>query len=200
MPLTLDDFNNLDVNNIGNWPITVKAVAILLICALALGAGYWFVTKAQLEQFDSLQREELGLRDEFRKKQLQANSLEELKEQLKKIEESFKELLKRLPSKTEVPDLLVDISQTGLANGLTFELFQPQGEREGEGGFYKELPIKLRMRGDFHSFGKFVSDISSLQRIVTQHDITITASPSTEGGLVMDATAKTYRYKEDEAE
>jgi len=199
MPLTLDDFNNLDVNNIGNWPITVKAVAILLICVLALGAGYWFVTKAQLEQLDILQREEMSFREEFHKKQLQANSLEELKEQLKKIEESFKELLKRLPSKTEVPDLLVDISQTGLANGLNFELFQPQGEREGEGGFYQELPIKLRMRGDFHSFGKFVSDISSLQRIVTQHDITITASPDAEGGLVMDATAKTYRYKEDEA-
>jgi type IV pilus assembly protein PilO len=197
----LEDFQNIDPNNVGNWPIPVKAVVILLVCILAAGAGFYFITQEQLIDLEKQQQEEKIKLDEFKTKQSEANSLEKLKEQLKQIEDSFKELLKKLPTETEVPALLVDISQTGLANGLNFELFQPIGERDGQGGFYKELPIKLRVRGTYHALGKFVSDIALLQRIVTQHNITIAPVPNNKtGDLTLDTTAKTYRYKNDEEE
>lgn len=197
----LEDFQNIDPNNVGNWPIPVKIVVILLVCVLAAGAGFYFITQEQLVELDKKEQEEIKLRDEFRTKQGEANSLEKLREQLKQIEDSFKELLKKLPTETEVPGLLVDISQTGLANGLNFELFQPMGERDGQGGFYKELPIKLRVRGTYHALGKFVSDIALLQRIVTQHNITIAPVPNSKtGDLTLDTTAKTYRYKDAEEE
>jgi len=197
----LEDFQNIDPNNVGNWPVPVKAVVILLVCILAAGAGFYFITQEQLIDLEKQQQEEKIKLDEFKTKQSEANSLEKLKEQLKQIEDSFKELLKKLPTETEVPALLVDISQTGLANGLNFELFQPIGERDGQGGFYKELPIKLRVRGTYHALGKFVSDIALLQRIVTQHNITIAPVPNNKtGDLTLDTTAKTYRYKNDEEE
>jgi type IV pilus assembly protein PilO len=197
----LEDFQNIDPNNVGNWPIPVKIVVILLVCILAAGAGFYFITQEQLADLDKKEQEEAKLKEEFRTKQGEANSLEKLREQLKQIEDSFKELLKKLPTETEVPGLLVDISQTGLANGLNFELFQPMGERDGQGGFYKELPIKLRVRGTYHALGKFVSDIALLQRIVTQHNITIAPVPNNKSGdLTLDTTAKTYRYKDAEEE
>lgn len=197
----LEDFQNIDPNNVGNWPIPVKIVVILLICIVAAGAGFWFITQEQLAMLEKQKAEESKLKEDFKTKQLEANSLDKLKEQLKQIEDSFKELLKKLPTETEVPGLLVDISQTGLANGLNFELFQPLGERDGQGGFYKELPIKLRVRGTYHALGKFVSDIALLQRIVTQHNITIAPVPNDKtGDLTLDTTAKTYRYKDAEEE
>jgi type IV pilus assembly protein PilO len=197
----LEDFQNIDPNNVGNWPIPVKIVVIILVCVLAAGAGFYFITQEQLATLEKHEQEEIKLKDEFRTKQSEANSLEKLREQLKQIEDSFKELLKKLPTETEVPGLLVDISQTGLANGLNFELFQPMGERDGQGGFYKELPIKLRVRGSYHALGKFVSDIALLQRIVTQHNITIApVVGSKSGDLTLDTTAKTYRYKDAEEE
>lgn len=196
----LEDFQNIDPNNVGNWPIPVKIVVILLVCVLAAGAGFYFITQDQLAALEKQEQEETKLKEEFKTKQTEANSLDKLKEQLKQIEDSFKELLKKLPTETEVPGLLVDISQTGLANGLNFELFQPLGERDGQGGFYKELPIKLRVRGTYHALGKFVSDIALLQRIVTQHNITIAPVPNSKTDLTLDTTAKTYRYKNDEEE
>lgn len=189
----LEDFQNIDPNNVGDWPVPVKIVVILLVCILAAGAGGWFITQEQLIDLQKAKDNVKKLTEEFDSKQREANSLEKLKEQLKQIEDSFKELLKKLPKETEVPNLLVDISQTGLANGLNFELFQPLGERDGQGGFYKELPIKLRVRGTYHALGKFVSDIALLQRIVTQHNITIEPVPNGKGGeLILDTTAKTY--------
>jgi len=197
----LEDFQNIDPNDVGNWPVPVKMVVILLVCVLAAGAGFYFITQEQLANLDKLKQDESKLKEEFRAKQIEANSLDKLKEQLKQIEDSFKELLKKLPTETEVPALLVDISQTGLANGLNFDLFQPLGERDGQGGFYKELPIKLRVRGTYHALGKFVSDIAILQRIVTQHNITIAPVPNSKSGeLTLDTTAKTYRYKDAEEE
>lgn len=197
----LEDFQNIDPNNVGDWPVPVKIVVILLVCILAAGAGGWFITQEQLIDLQKAEDNVKKLTEEFDKNQREANSLEKLKEQLKQIEDSFKELLKKLPKETEVPNLLVDISQTGLANGLNFELFQPLGERDGQGGFYKELPIKLRVRGTYHALGKFVSDIALLQRIVTQHNITIEPVPNGKGGeLILDTTAKTYRYKNEDEE
>lgn len=197
----LEDFQNIDPNDIGNWPVPVKIIVIILVCALAAGAGFYFITQEQLATLEKQEQEEIKLKEEFRTKQSEANSLEKLREQLKQIEDSFKELLKKLPTETEVPGLLVDISQTGLANGLNFELFQPMGERDGQGGFYKELPIKLRVRGSYHALGKFVSDIALLQRIVTQHNISIAPVPGSKTNeLTLDTTAKTYRYKDSEEE
>ncbi|MCP4701457.1 MAG: type 4a pilus biogenesis protein PilO [Gammaproteobacteria bacterium] len=194
------DFNikEIDFNAYGNWPIPVKAIAIALVCAIALGVGYWYDTKVQLEALQKEEETEKTLRQQFTSRQRQANSLEKLKEQLAEIENSFGELLKRLPNKTEVDDLLVDISRTGLASGLTFDVFKPQGERTASGGFYKELPISLKLSGDYHAFGKFVSDVASLPRIVTQHNISITRLRKEEGSLIFNTTAKTYRYVEQE--
>jgi type IV pilus assembly protein PilO len=197
----LEDFQNIDPNNVGDWPSPVKMVVILLVCVLAAGAGFYFITQEQLVNLDKEVEQVKAKLDEFKTKQSEANSLEKLKEQLKQIEDSFKELLKKLPTETEVPGLLVDISQTGLANGLNFDLFQPMGERDGQGGFYKELPIKLRVRGSYHALGKFVSDIALLQRIVTQHNITIAPVPNNKtGDLILDTTAKTYRYQSESEE
>lgn len=195
------DLNNIDFNNIGNWPLPVKIISIALLCAVLLGVGYYYDTQNQLTELSKVKNEEQSLFEQFRKKQRQANQLDKLKEQLQEIESSFGELLKRLPSKTEVPGLLVDISQTGTANNVKFELFKPQREYKGKDGFYLELPIKVTVTGDYHSFGKFVSDIAALQRIVTMHDITIKpkTTADNETKLIMTTTAKTYRY-EDETE
>lgn len=188
------DLSKINFNNIGSWPVPVKAVAIVIVCAAIGFAGYWYDTKKQLQQLDGLERQEFTLRKDFEKKQTKANVLPKLKEQLEEIKKSFGELLRRLPSKTEVPALLVDISQTGLANGLTFTRFEPGREIRRE--FIRELPIKLTLVGTYHDLGKFVSGIAALPRIVTQHDITL----NPKGGTVtMTQTAKTYRY-EDEGE
>jgi type IV pilus assembly protein PilO len=196
--MNLDDINNIDPNNYGNWPIPIKVVVIIIICILSLFAGYWLVSKDQLTQLETLQQQEQTLKKDFESKQRLANSLPALKKQLTQIEESFSELLKQLPKKKEIPALVVDISQTGLANGLSFELFEPKGERAGgEEGFYNELPIKLSLTGDYHSLGRFVSGLARLPRIVTQHDITITPI-SNSNKLTMKMTAKTYRYKDEE--
>ena len=195
--MNLDDINNIDPNNYGNWPISVKIVVIIIICILSLFAGYWLVSKDQLIELEQLQQKEITLKKDFEDKQRRANSLPALIKQLKQIEESFGELLKQLPKKKEIPALLVDISQTGLANGLSFELFKPQGERAGDGGFYNELPIKLSLTGDYHSLGRFISGLARLPRIVTQHDITITPMKGS-NKLTMQMTAKTYRYKDEQ--
>ena len=196
--MTLDDFNNLDPENYGNWPIMVKLVVIILLCVLLAGAGFYLITKDQLAQLDNVERQELSLKKEFEKKQLQANSLEKLKEQLQDIKDSFGELLKRLPGEAETPGLVIDISETGLASGLQFEVFKPEVHRQNE--FYVEVPIKLVMTGNYHAFGKFVSDIAELKRIVTQHNIHIVPmrGKNSVGLLKMTSTAKTYFYIEDD--
>lgn len=192
--MKLSDVNDLDFHDMGNWPGAAKAGAIAIVCALLLGAGYYFDTRDQLEQLNRHERKENELKDTFKKKANKAANLEAYKQQMVEMEQSFGAMLKQLPSKTEVAELLVDISQTGLASGLEFELFKPQGETPRE--FYAELPIQLRVVGDYHEFGSFVSGVAALPRIVTLHDFSIT--PNKDGKLVMEATAKTYRYLDDE--
>jgi type IV pilus assembly protein PilO len=194
--MTLDDFNNIDPENYGNWPVVVKAVVIMFLCVLLAGAGGYLITKDQLAQLDNVERQESSLRDEFEKKQRQANSLDKLKEQLQDIKDSFGELLKRLPGEAEIPGLVIDISETGLASGLQFEVFKPEPHSQNE--FYVEVPIQLVMTGTYHAFGKFVSDIAELKRIVTQHNINIRPIGDKAGQLQMTATAKTYYYIEDD--
>ena len=196
--MTLDDLNNLDPQNIGAWPLPVRIVLIAAICAL-IGYGAWAKdVKLQLESLDKVEKEEISLKQTFETKQKKAANLKALKEQLAEMKQSFGDMIRQLPDKTEVAGLIVDISQTGLAAGLEFELFKPGAEKPAE--FYSELPISIRVVGEYHQFGEFVSGIATLPRIVTTHDISISSSGGTSGSLVMNATAKTYRALEEEEE
>ena len=195
--MNIQDLNELDLNNIGSWPLPIKAVLILILC-VGIGFGYYKMhTEDQLAKLEKEQKAEVKLRKTFETKQAKAVNLDRYKAQLEEMKESFGTMLRQLPNKTEVADLLVDVSQTGLATGLEFELFDPAGERRKE--FYAELPIKIRVKGSYHQFGAFISGLASLPRIVTIHDISIKPKGKGSGGaLVMEATAKTYRYLDEE--
>ena len=186
--------NELDLSNVARWPLVARAVLILVLMGGVIFLGYWFHTKDQLQVLADAERKEQDLRIIFEKKASQAVNLEAYEKQLAEMRESFGAMLRQLPNQTEVADLLVDVSQTGLASGLEFELFQPQAENPRE--FYAELPIKVRVIGDYHEFGNFVSGVAALPRIVTLHDISIVPGPG--GLLAMDLTAKTYRYLEED--
>lgn len=188
------DLNNLDLSNIGAWPTALKIALIIIVSAAVAAAGFFLDVKKQIEKLERTERTEMTLKQEFESKQAKAVNLEAYKQQLKEIEESFGAMLRQLPSKTEVEGLLVDISQTGLASGIEFNLFKPQGERFIE--FYAELPIQMKMTGNYHEFGNFVSGVAALPRIVTLHDISITKDKKSQK-LTMDVTAKTYRYLDD---
>ena len=196
--MTLSELNNLSFDNIGSWPLPVKIVFIILICAAILGVAYWKDISPLQESLVKVQEEEENLRLTFEAKQKKAANLEALKQQLEDIKETFGDLLKRLPNKTEVAALLVDISQQGLGAGLEFDLFKPGEEKPAD--FYVELPINIRVKGDYHEFGEFISGVSDLPRIVTNHDIKIRPVGGAESGLVLETTAKTYRYMDEEEE
>ncbi len=190
------DINQLnDVNNLGSLPSAVKAILIALVFVIVIGAGYYFDTKGLLENLDREERKETQLRQKFETEQRKVANLEELKQQLEEMRRSFGAMLRQLPSKTEIPNLIVDISQTGLSAGLEIELFRP--EAEVRKGFYAEKPIELRVIGNYHQMGNFVSGVAALPRIVTLHDITM--APMDDGRLKMEATAKTYRYLDDQS-
>ena len=194
--MNLQDLNKLEFNDIGEWPTGVKLVLVLLL-AILVGAGwYYYDTQEQYAALERVRREEKDLRASFEEKQAKAANYEKYKQQLAEMQQTFGAMLRQLPNKKEVADLLVDVSQTGLAAGLEFQLFQPQAEVPKD--FYAELPIKLRVVGDYHEFGEFVSGLAALPRIVTIHDIDIKPiAGQRAGGLVMEATAATYRYLEE---
>jgi len=192
--MNLDEFNNLDPQNFGNWPIAVKAVIIALLCAAALGAGYYFDTQKQLQELTKKEREEKTLFDDFKDKQWKAATLPKLEQQLTEIEANLKDLQRKLPSKAEVAGLIQDISQQAIASGLKSELFKP--DREQRGSVYVEIPIQLRFLGDYHSFGKFISGVAAMPRIVTQHNLKI--KETGQDKLMMEMIAKIYRYLEEE--
>lgn len=204
--MNLDELNELDFSNIGVWPWPVKIALILLVCILLSVGFYYFNTQEQLLQLERVEKEEIQLKADFEAQQAKAASLDKYKQQLEEMKQSFGAMLRQLPNKTEVAELLVDVSQTGLAAGLEFELFQPIGEAPKE--FYAELPIKLKVQGGFHEFGEFISGLAALPRIVTIHDVRIypvgkqATSSKQPGGtkLVLEATAKTYRYLEEGGE
>lgn len=185
--------DNLDVKDVGNWPIVIKAGAIAILCLVVLAAGIWFDTRPQLEQLDQARKKEAELKADFAQKQHLAANLVVYQQQMEEMKRSFGTMLRQLPSKTEIAELLVDVSQTGLTNGLTFQLFKPEAEVPAD--FYAVLPIKIKVTGDYHEFGRFVSDVAVLPRIVTLHDINIT--PNKDKSLTMELTAKTYRYLEE---
>jgi len=200
--MNLDELNDLDFSNVGEWPMIVKFILITILCALLAVGWYFFDIEDQQLRLDREVRTEKDLRLDFETKQARAANLDAYRAQLDEMKESFGAMVRQLPNRTEVADLLVDVSQTGLAAGLEFELFQPQGEVPRE--FYAELPIKLRVKGSYHEFGQFVSGLASLPRIVTIHNIVIKPRGS-DGGkgaddgapLELEATAKTYRYLDD---
>ena len=194
----LEELQSLDPRDPGRWPLAVRAGAVGL-CFLVLTAVliYFFVWDAQLPELQRREDVEQQLRQEFRTKHAKAVNLDLYKQQLNDIERSFGALLRQLPGKTEVPNLLVDISQTGLSAGLEEKLFQPQPEQKKD--FYAELPIKIRLTGSYHQFGQFVSGIAALPRIVTLHDIQITSvNKDAYDQLALELTAKTYRYLDED--
>jgi len=198
--MNLADLNNLDLdpNNIGSWPVTARIMVVVLLCVAILFAGYYFDTSDQLLNLDQADAKENTLKQELESKQAKAANLDAYKEQMKEMERSFGALLQQLPGKTEVADLLVDISRVGIISGLEFEYFKPEAEAPKE--FYAELPIKIRVRGTYHQFGNFVSGTAALSRIVTLHDIAISNSKKGgDGRMTMEATAKTYRYLDEDS-
>lgn len=196
------DIKRLDINNIGNWPPLFKGIAIGLICLSVIGAGVYLDTTDQIKVLQQAEGKEAELKKAFEEKQSKAVSLTAYQKQMEDMQKVFGEMLRQLPSRTEVAALLVDISQVGVASGLEFELFKPEPEIPVE--FYSELPIKVRVNGNFHQFGSFVSGVAALPRIVTLHDFVISqvkgdaGKGKRKGALIMEATAKTYRYLDEE--
>jgi type IV pilus assembly protein PilO len=195
----IDELRNLDFNDIGRWPMAVQAFFVALFFIVASVAGFWFfVWQEKAPILARAETEERELRSSFEEKQRKAAHFTAYKTQLAEIEQSFGTMLRQLPGKTEIPNLLVDISQTGLAAGLQEELFQPLDEDRRD--FYAEKPIKIRLSGSYHEFGRFVSEIAALPRIVTLHDLEITPKGKDPAfdELVLNVTAKTYRYLDEE--
>ena len=194
----LEELRSLDPRDPGRWPFAIRAGAVgVAFVAATIGLIYFFVWSEQRPELQQHQAEEQSLRSEFKEKHAKAVNLEVYKQQLKDIERSFGALLRQLPGKTEVPSLLVDISQTGLGAGLQEKLFQPEAEVKRD--FYAEKPIKIRLTGSYHQFGEFVSGIAALPRIVTLDDINIKPdSKDAYDQLSMELTAKTYRYLDED--
>lgn len=203
------NFSDLDINNIGGWPREAQLVFCGLVALLLVVLAWFLVVSGKRDELKGLEAQEADLRTEFETKQGRAANLEPLKQQLAQMEQQLQQMLRQLPSKTEMPDLIVDISQTALATGIQNDLFQPGPEAKQE--FYAEKPIMLRMVGTYHQFGAFVSGVASLPRVVimTMHDISLQPKKSKDNpnarigansALELAGTVKTYRYlDEDEA-
>lgn len=193
------DLRNLDTSNPGGWPTSVKVFFCGMLVALILFLGWYAVISSQQDMLAAEKAKEQTLRTDFEGKQARAVNLEPLKQQLADMEIMLQQMLRQLPGRTEMADLIVDISQTALASGIQNELFQPQAEIKKE--FYAEKPIALRMAGTYHQFGAFVSGVASLPRVVimTMHDISLKPRDNKQGGvLVLEGTIKTYRYLEED--
>jgi type IV pilus assembly protein PilO len=192
--MNLDDIRRLNLRDAGNWPLLPKVLILGLLFLLIVAAGAFLDWKDQLETLDKKQDEETKLRQSYAEKKAKAVNLELYVQQLREIEQSFGALLKQLPNKSEMDALLTDINQAGLGRGLQFELFRPASQ-ERIADFYAELPISVRVTGSYHDMGAFASDVAQLPRIVTLNDIGIV---NDKGTLTMEATAKTFRYLDED--
>ena len=201
------NLKELDINNIGGWPRQAQMGFCVIVAVIIILLGWWLFVRGKQAELKKLEGQETELRTEFENKQGRASNLEPLKQQLAQMEQQLQQMLRQLPSKTEMPDLIVDISQTALATGIQNELFQPAGETKKE--FYAEKPIALRMVGTYHQFGAFVSGVASLPRVVimTMHDISLQpkdakTNPNARIGpnsaLELAGTVKTYRYLDED--
>ncbi|MFT6624506.1 MAG: type IV pilus assembly protein PilO [Cycloclasticus sp.] len=192
--MNLQDIN-WDFNEAGNWPLLIKLLAIILVSLILMGVWVYSDTLDQLDALNKVEKEELVLKKTFENKQGKAVNLAAYKQQLSDMQKQFGAMLQQLPNKTQIADLLVDVSQAGLASGLEFSLFQPLGESRKD--FYAEKPIRLTVQGTYHEIGEFVSNLAALPRIVTLHNVSLTPN-SAKGSLTMNATAKTYRYLDED--
>jgi len=196
----VEELQSLDVNDVGRWPLAFRAAVIVIVFVVVSIIGIWLtIVQDRHPRWERAKVEEQDLKTTFENKQRKAANYDAYKAQLSQIEQSFGTMLRQLPGETEIPSLIVDISQTGLAAGLQEKLFQPQPEQPRD--FYAEKPIKIRLTGGYHEIANFVSGVAALPRIVTLHDINIT--PEARDGfdsLSLEVTAKTYRYLDEEAE
>ncbi len=192
--MTLDDIRRLNIREAGNWPLLPKIMILGVLFFLILLAGAFFDWRDQIEALDKAQDEETKLKEAYASKKAKAVNLDLYVQQLKEIEQSFGALLKQLPNKSEMDALLTDINQAGLGRGLQFELFRP-ATQERMADFYAELPISVRITGNYHDMGAFASDVAQLPRIVTLNDVGIV---NDKGTLTMEATAKTFRYLDED--
>jgi type IV pilus assembly protein PilO len=197
MAMTLNDLKRLDPKKMGSWPILPKLGVLLVVLVLIVLGSYWFDWKNQIEAIDREKVKEEGLRKTFLTKKSEAINLPAYQKQLEDIEKQFGALLKQLPGRAEMDALLTDINQAGLGRGLQFELFKP-AQQETRRDFYAELPITIKVTGSYHDIGAFASDIGKLSRIVTLENIGLAPAAGKGGGLSLDATAKTFRYLDDE--
>ena len=201
----LNELRDLDFNDIGSAPASVRYFLLGLLLVIILAIGYFLLVKAKIEQLDMVRQLEVSLRAEFEQKQAKSANLEAYEEQLAEMRELLETMFRQLPSKTEMDKLLVDVSQTALGAGIDVQLFQPRQEAYHD--FYAERPISVRMLGDYHQFGDFVSGVASLPRVVilTMHDISLRRATDSDIGassndprLILEGTVKTYRYIDEE--
>lgn len=192
--MDLSELRDLDYNNLGSASTGVKALLLGFVAALILLGGYWYMVKEKRETLVERERTENELKQEFREKYQKAANLEALEDQLSEMEEMLEVMLRQLPSRTEMPELLVDISQTALGTGIDNELFEPRSEIKRD--FYAEQPINVRMVGTYHEFGNFVSSVASLSRVVilTMRDISLQPVEGSSGRLRLEGVVTTYRY------
>ena len=193
--MNIDALKRLDLKEAGAWPMSWKLAALAILLVVIVFLGYWFDWKSQFDELESARQKQEQLKTAFLDKKRQAVNLETYSKQLADIEQAFGALLKQLPNKSEMDALLTDINQAGLGRGLEFELFKP-APQETTSEFYAELPITIKVTGNYHDMGAFASDIAQLSRIVTLNDINVSAAKN--GGLTMDAVAKTFRYLDEE--
>ena len=207
--MKFSDLSNLDFNNAGNWPPLAKAITVITIMAAMAGLGYWYSIRPSLDTLESARERERPLRQEFIGKQEVMANLEAYRVQLNTMQETFNTMLRQLPTRTEMPDLLEDISNTGKKNGLGFELFKPENEQLRE--FYAAKPISIKARASYHQLGEFISNIAVLPRIVTLQSISLTEPPESAGrktqagkaeekskSLLIEANLQTYRYLDED--
>jgi len=196
MKIDITQYQNLDPENMGSWPLPARIGVIVAACIAVLVAGYYLDISDVESRLQKVTSQETVLKTKFERGQKRAVNLAAYQQQMREMEESFGTMLRQLPSRTEVADLLIDITQTGLASGLEFELFEPKGEIPKD--FYAELPIALKIMGDYHKFGEFVSGVAALPRIVTLHEISLAKGKDSGEKMIFEAIAKTYRYLDED--
>jgi type IV pilus assembly protein PilO len=192
--MTLDDFRRLNFREVGNWPLVAKVIMLTLLVLFIVALGAFLDWKDQWEALQAAQQEEVRLKEQYTQKKAKAINYDLYVQQLAEVEQSFGALVKQLPNKSEIDALLTDINQAGLGRGLVFNLFRP-APQEKMADFYAELPINIKITGNYHDIGAFASDVAALPRIVTLNDVAIA---NDKGTLTMDAVAKTFRYLDEE--
>ena len=192
--MTLDDFRRLNFREVGKWPLAPKVIMLALVVLFIVALGAWFDWKDQWDTLQAAEAQEVKLKEQFKEKKAKAINYDLYVQQLAEVEQSFGALVKQLPNKSEIDALLTDINQAGLGRGLQFDLFRP-APQERMADFYAELPINIKITGNYHDIGAFASDVAALPRIVTLNNIAIA---NEKGTLTMDAVAKTFRYLDEE--